>query len=115
MDHPVYALAYGLGFASGTFLGITIEQRLAFGQQLATFTTRKGVELARSLRASGYRLAEVKGHAPDGDMTLLYVEIPRRQAQTLLHDAKTVDDSCFCIFNDVRVAQFAARRKASGS
>jgi uncharacterized protein YebE (UPF0316 family) len=29
MDKPVYALAYGLGFALGTFLGITIEQRLA--------------------------------------------------------------------------------------
>src|SRR5215468_6306974 len=42
MDHPVYALAYGLGFASGTFLGITIEQRLAFGEQLASFVTRKG-------------------------------------------------------------------------
>src|SRR6266704_2596629 len=46
MDHPVYALAYGLGYASGTFLGITIEQRLAFGQQLASLITRKGIELS---------------------------------------------------------------------
>jgi uncharacterized protein YebE (UPF0316 family) len=78
MDHPVYALAYGLGFASGTFLGITIEQRLAFGQQLATLVTRKVAELARILRAAGYRLAEVKGHTRDGDLTILYAEIPRR-------------------------------------
>ena len=34
IDHPIYVLAYGLGFASGTFLGITIETRLAFGHQL---------------------------------------------------------------------------------
>lgn len=27
---PVYGLAYGLGYASGNFLGITIERRLAF-------------------------------------------------------------------------------------
>src|SRR6266436_5012871 len=40
MDHPVYALAYGLGFASGTFLGITIEQHLAFGHQLVSLITR---------------------------------------------------------------------------
>src|SRR4029077_16983343 len=39
MDHPVYALAYGLGFASGTFLGITIEQRLPFGQQTVSLVT----------------------------------------------------------------------------
>src|SRR5215471_21409429 len=49
MDHPVYALAYGIGFASGTFLGITIEQRLAFGDQLATLVTHKGAELAKGL------------------------------------------------------------------
>src|SRR5215475_9085690 len=59
MNHPVYALAYGLGFASGTFLGITIEQRLAFGHQLVTLVTRKGGELASALRTASYRLAEV--------------------------------------------------------
>src|SRR5262249_42699319 len=99
MDHPVYALAYGLGFASGTFLGITIEKRLAFGHQLATFVTRKGSELVHALRTAGYRLAEVKGHTRDGDLTLVYVQTPRREAQKLIRDAVAVDDSCFCIIN----------------
>jgi uncharacterized protein YebE (UPF0316 family) len=115
MDHPVYALAYGLGFASGTYLGITIEQRLAFGQQLATLVTRKGVQLANGLRAVGYRFAEVKGHARDGDLTILYVDIPRREAPKLIRDAGAVDDSCFCIVNDVHVARLAARRGLSAS
>src|SRR5262249_46602107 len=70
MDHPIYALAYGLGFASGTFLGITIEQRLAFGHQLVSLVTHKGIELANVLRAAGYRLAEVKGHSKDGDLAI---------------------------------------------
>jgi len=113
MDHPVYALAYGLGFACGTFLGITIEQRLAFGQQLASLFTRKGIELAKVLRAAGYRLVEVKGHTREGDLTILYVEIPRRQARKLIHDAGAIDDTCFCIVNDVRMARFAAHRRAS--
>jgi len=113
MDHPAYALAYGLGFASGTYLGITIEQRLAFGHQLATLVTRKGVELAKALRMASYRFAEVKGHTRDGDLTILYGEIPRRQTQMLIHDVAAVDDSCFCIVNDVHVAQSAARRSLS--
>jgi uncharacterized protein YebE (UPF0316 family) len=108
MDHPVYALAYGLGFATGTFLGITIEQRLAFGNQLASVFTRKGVELAEALRAAGYLLVEVKGHIAGGDLTILYVEIPRRRAQHLVRHASCVDDSCFLIVNDVRVARFAS-------
>jgi hypothetical protein len=114
MDHPVYVVAYGLGFASGTFLGITIEQRLAFGQQLASLVTRKGVELAKALRMAGYRVAEVKGHTGDGKLTILYVEIPRRQAQKLITEASAFRDSCFCIVNDVRMARFRVSRQSVG-
>ena len=105
MDKPVYALAYGLGFALGTFLGITIEQRLAFGHQLVTLVTRQGIELAKALRAAGHRLAEVNGHARDGDLTILFVETPRRLAQELVRNASAVDKNCFCMVNDVRVAR----------
>ncbi len=110
MNHPVYALAYGIGFASGTFLGITIEQHLAFGDQLVTLVTRKGLDVANALRTAGYRFVQVKGHSADGDLELLYVEVPRRQAQKLIRKARTADDGCFCIVNEVRVAQSAARR-----
>jgi len=113
MNHPVYALAYGLGFATGTYLGITIEQRLAFGHQLASLFTRKGAELANILLKAGYRLAEVQGHTRDGDLAILYVEVPRRKTRKLIRDAGAVDEACFCIVNDVRVAAFAARRRVS--
>jgi len=106
MDHPIYALAYGLGFALGTFLGITIEQRLAFGVQLASLFTRKGVELAKALISARYRVAEVRGHVRDGEVTILYVEIPRKQVPKLIHDAATIDEECFCVVNDVRVARY---------
>jgi uncharacterized protein YebE (UPF0316 family) len=112
MDHPVYALAYGLGYASGTFLGITIEQRLAFGQQVASLFTRRGVELAKALGAAGYRLVEVKGHTREGDLTILHVQIARRDAQQLVRDARALDDNCFCIVNDVAVAGFMSPGKA---
>src|SRR5262245_38601971 len=39
LDHPAYALAYGTGFAAGTYLGIAIEQHLAFGDQVASLFT----------------------------------------------------------------------------
>src|SRR5215831_7691889 len=114
MYHPVYALAYGLGFASGTYLGITIEQRLAFGHQVVSIVTANGAELAKVLRAGGYRFAEVKGHVRDGDLTIEYVEIPRRLTPKLIRDARAVDDGCSCIVNDVRMAQLARRSVTVG-
>ena len=113
MDHPIYALAYGLGYALGTYLGIAIEQRLAFGLQVASLFTRKGLELAKALTEAGYRVARVETHVRDGDMTLLYVEVSRKRAPKLIRDAGEIDKDCFCVVNDVRVAGYAARNLSS--
>jgi len=40
-----------------------------------------GIGVFAGLRTTGYRLVEVHGHAQNGDLTILYVEIQRRQAQ----------------------------------
>jgi uncharacterized protein YebE (UPF0316 family) len=109
LDQPVYAVAYGLGFAAGTYLGMVIEQRLAFGKQLVFLLTPKGPELAEVLRAGDYRVAEVKGHTRDGDLTILCVEIPRREAQSLVRLASVVDDRCVFIVHDIRLTDFAGR------
>jgi len=106
MDHPIYALAYGLGYGLGTFLGITIEQRLAFGLQVVSLFTRNGAELAKDMISAGYRVAEVRGHIRDAEVTILCVEIPRKQVPTLIHHAATIDEECFCVVNDVRVARY---------
>ncbi len=110
MSEPVYALAYGLGFALGTYLGMVIEQRLAFGKQLVWFLTPKAAQLAKVLRAGNYRVAEVKGHTADGDQTILCVELPRREVQKLIRLASAVDERCVFIVNDVRLADRAGHR-----
>lgn len=115
MNQPVYALAYGLGFATGTYLGMLIEQRLAFGKQLVFLLTPKGAELAEVLRAGDYRVAEVKGHTRDGDLTILCVEILRRDAQKLIRLASVVDDRCVSIVHDIRLAALANRGAAKSS
>ena len=113
MNQPVYALSYGLGFATGTYLGMVIEQRLAFGKQLVFLLTPKGPELAEVLRAGNYRVAELKGRTRDGDLTILSVEIARREAQTLIRIASAVDEQCVVIVHDIRRSDFARRAAAN--
>jgi len=115
MNQPVYALAYGLGYASGTYLGMLIEQRLAFGKQLVFFLTPKGPELARALRAQDYRVAEVKAHIQEGELTLICVQILRREAQKLIRVASAVDERCVFIVHDIRLAEMAARKMGNAS
>jgi len=109
MDQPVYAVAYGLGFATGTYLGMLIEQRLAFGRQLVFLLSPKGPELAEVLRAGDYRVAQVKGHTRDGDLTILCVEIPRREAQKLIRLASAIDERCSFIVHDIRLTDSTRR------
>ena len=51
----------------------------------------------------------LKDMREDGDLTILYVETPRRLAQRLIRTASSADHGCFCIVNDVRVAQRVRR------
>ena len=113
MNQPVYALAYGLGFATGTYLGMVIEQRLAFGKQLVFLLTPKAAQLAQVLRATNYRVAELRGRTQDGDLTILSVEIARREAQKMIRLAGAVDEQCVVIVHDIRRADFARRAAAN--
>jgi uncharacterized protein YebE (UPF0316 family) len=108
VDQPVYAVAYGLGFAAGTYLGMIIEQRLAFGKQLPFLVTAKGAELAKVLRARDYRVAEVKGNTPEGDRTIFCVEIARRNAPKLIRLATAVDERCAFTVHDISMADYEA-------
>jgi uncharacterized protein YebE (UPF0316 family) len=115
MGQPVYAIAYGLGYASGICLGMLIEQRLAFGKQLVFLLTAKGPELVNILRAEDYRVAEVRGHVPEGERTILCVEVARRDAQKLIRLANVVDDRCAFVVHDIRLTDFAERRAPSAT
>ena len=109
MNQPVYAVAYGLGFGLGTYLGMVIEQRLAFGKQLVLLLTSKGPKLAEVLRAGNFRVTEVKGHTREGDLTILCVKILRRDALKLSRLASAVDERCDFIVEDIRLGDFVRR------
>jgi uncharacterized protein YebE (UPF0316 family) len=109
MNQPIYAVAYGLGFAAGTYVGLVIEQRLAFGKQLVFLLTAKGPELTEVLRAADFKVAEVKGRIPEGDRTILCVEIRRRDAQKLICLASAVDERCASIVHDIRTMDSGMR------
>lgn len=53
LDHPSYIVAFALGFAVGTTLGITIEEWFALGSQVVRVFTGQRREPAAALRAEG--------------------------------------------------------------
>jgi uncharacterized protein YebE (UPF0316 family) len=107
-NHPAYAVAYAAGFAAGTYLGIALDQRLALGEQLVAIFTRRGEVAATTLRGLGYRVTAFEGRGRDGEVTALYIEVPRRSAARVVDDARRVDAACFYLVHDVRQARRTA-------
>lgn len=104
LDNFAYAIAYALGFATGNYVGITIEKYLAFGEQVVRVFTRRGKELAESLRAAGFGVTQFPGQGRDGPVDLLFIQMPRKLAAKAAAQAKQFDPDCVIVVDDVRSA-----------
>jgi uncharacterized protein YebE (UPF0316 family) len=104
LERPVYALAYAGGFAAGCFVGITIENIMAIGQQVVRVFTRLGVPVAERLRLEGFRVTELEGKGRDGAVGLLFIETSRRDAMRAAKAARAVDPGCYFVVDDIRLA-----------
>lgn len=107
LSEPITALAFALGFATGTFVGITLEGKLLIGEQVVKVFTSLGEEVAAHLRASGFRLTEFMGKGRDGEVSLLFVQVKRRDAQKVLALARELDPACYLLIEDIRFHQRA--------
>lgn len=99
---PLYGLAYATGFAVGNFLGMTIERRLAMGQQVMRVFTRNPGAVATSLRMEGHRVTVFPGEGRDGPVWLLYIQTDRKLIKPLAARARDLDATCFYVVEDVR-------------
>lgn len=103
-DSPLYPIAYALGFATGNFIGITIETHVAYGEQVVRIFSRRGAAVAPILRERGYRVTEFEGRGRDGPVEMLFLETRRKLVPGVIAAAREVDPDCFYIVDDVRMA-----------
>jgi uncharacterized protein YebE (UPF0316 family) len=117
LDHWMYYPAYALGFALGCFTGMTIERKLAFGNQMVQVFSRDAHVLATALRAMSFgervphlAVTEMEARGHKGPVGVLFVEVPRRFAEDVTARILEVDASAYFIIDDVRHASTAASR-----
>jgi uncharacterized protein YebE (UPF0316 family) len=98
----VHAVFFALGFACGTFVGMTIEQMVGHGEQVVRIFTHQGDEMAEVFRNRGYRVTQFEGKGLNGPLQLLFIHVVRRQAPKVVPIAREIDDDCFIVVDDVR-------------
>ncbi len=99
---PLTAFSFALGFASGTFVGITIEGFFKIGEQVLRVFTKMGDVLAAALREKGYRVTEMEGKGRDGAVSILFIQTKRRDTDKIAAIARALDPLCYLVFDDIR-------------
>ena len=107
LSHPIYLIAYALGFACGTVVGMTVEGWFAIGEQVVRIFCAKGPMLSSTLREHGFHVTEFSGTGHVGPVSLLFVQVPRRQTNSVIEVARKSDPSCYYTVDDVRLVSSA--------
>ena len=102
-ETPIYGLFYALGFATGNFVGMTIERRISPGDRAVLLFTRRASRIAREFRHLHHAVTEWQGKGTEGPITLIFIKIPRKQVRPLVATAKSIDPGCFFVVENVEL------------
>jgi uncharacterized protein YebE (UPF0316 family) len=105
LDNWVCYIAYPAGFASGVFVGMIIEERIAYGKVIVRIITRKDVvELISYLNSQMFRYTKVDAEGPNGHENLVFTVLQRERLDDLLNKLREIIPSAFYTVERVKAA-----------
>jgi uncharacterized protein YebE (UPF0316 family) len=116
LDNIMCYVAYGGGFAMGTFIGLIIEEKLAIGILLIRVITRVDASnLIASLKAQHYGVTSVPAEGPDGKVNVIYSLIRREDLHKVVDIIQQFNPKAFYSIEDVKfVSEGIFPAKAQG-
>ena len=103
MDNYLNYIAYAGGFATGNFVGMLIEERLAVGIQLVrVITHQKGEELVHILNEKGFGATIVEARGAREKVHLIYSIVQRNNLHNVVTIINNFDPKVFYSVEDVR-------------
>jgi uncharacterized protein YebE (UPF0316 family) len=103
LESPWHVLGYALGFATGSMVGMWIEEKLAIGLATMQIISRKNTEtLAEALRALGCGVTEFEGSGREGPVEVIYTVVQRRRIRQVLDVVERWDPDAFITVSEPR-------------
>lgn len=96
LDNWLCYVAYPGGFATGIFVGMIIEERIAYGKVIVRIITRKEVSILLDyLNNQQFRYTHVDAEGPDGHENLVFTVLERERLEDLLLKLKSILPTAF--------------------
>ncbi|MDA3814507.1 MAG: DUF2179 domain-containing protein [Candidatus Cloacimonetes bacterium] len=114
INSPINYIAYAAGFATGNYVGILIEQKLAIGITLIRIITRKKAsELLLDFRSKGYSVINVPAVANSGDVEIIFLPARRKDINQIIETVKLYNPNALYTIEDVRYLSHGALPSAT--
>ena len=85
LDNWVTYVAYAAGFATGNYVGMLLDEKLAIGHELIRVITKvERADLADTLRDAGFGVTAIKASGMQGPVEILYIIVNRKNLKTAI-------------------------------
>lgn len=94
---------YAAGFACGNFIGMWIEDRLAFGTSIIRImASENGNELAEKIHAAGFGVTRLDAHGATGPVLMIYTVVKRHDTNKVLSIIHSIAPNAFVTIDELR-------------
>jgi uncharacterized protein YebE (UPF0316 family) len=105
MGNPLYVIAYAGGFASGTYTGMLIEEKLSVGKvMIRVITGRDATSLLKKLRENRYTMTVAGADGPEGKVQHIMMIIKRQHTKQVMKIIRDFHPETFFVIEDVKYA-----------
>ncbi len=103
LDNYINYVAYAAGFATGNFVGMMIEEKLAMGiQMIRVFANERGRDLVQILNSNGFGATSVEAHGAKEKVHLVYSIVHRHELANALELINEFNPKAFFTIEDVK-------------
>jgi uncharacterized protein YebE (UPF0316 family) len=103
LDNWLCYFAYAGGFATGNYIGLLIEERMAIGiVKIQIITSKEASNLITNLKAAGYGLTHHEAKGGNENVSIIYSIINRNEIQKVEEIVKSTNPKAFYSIEDVK-------------
>jgi uncharacterized protein YebE (UPF0316 family) len=106
LDNFLCYIAYGLGFATGNYLGILLEEKMSLGTVLIRVVPKMDTtNLINHLREHSFGASLVDIEGMTGKLKMIFTIVKRKDLQEVLEIIQTHNPQAFVTIEDVKTAK----------
>ncbi len=103
LDNILYYIAYAAGFASGTYIGMVIENKLSIGKVVVRVITKLEAHgLLDFLLGKEYNMTVVDAEGRFGRVKIIFMVMERRDVDMVIQNINKFNPNAFYTIEDVR-------------